>query len=187
MTDLLERLKRALPHVLEWIDDLHAKYSGQAVPADSLGFPRLSRYVPERILQSARTVTVDHIPFPPISAYGLPELESVERMEMAGITFRNLYFVHQANPAESIHLHELVHVVQWNTLGPDDFLLTWALGVVQHGYAECPLEAIAHDLQNRFEKGAELPPLVDYVTPHARAARDSTADVFRSHGLTMGG
>lgn len=32
---------------------------------------------------------------------------------------------------ESIHFHELVHVVQWSALGVDEFLLTYALGVAQ--------------------------------------------------------
>ena len=185
MTNLLVRLQRALPQVQEWIDDLHAQHSDQAIPADSLGFPRLASCFPKRFLQSARAVTVGHIPFPPVSAYGLPEFESLASMEMAGITFRNMYFVHQSYSAESIHFHELVHVVQWSTLGADEFLLTYALGVAQHGYMESPLEAIAYDLQGRFENDAVLPAIVDYVAPHALAARDSAANVFRSHGLTM--
>jgi hypothetical protein len=186
MTDLLVRLQRALPHVREWIDDLHAQHADQAIPAGSLGFPRLASCFPEGFLQNARAVTVGHIPFPPVSAYGLPEFESMANMDMVGITFRNMYFVLQPYSVESVHFHELVHVVQWNTLGADEFLLTYALGVAQHGYVQSPLEAIAYELQGRFENGAVLRAIGDFVAPHALAARDSAADVFRNHGLTMG-
>jgi hypothetical protein len=185
MTDLLVRLKRALPSVREWIDDLHAQHSDQASPAASLGLPRLASCFPEDLLRSARAVIVGHIPFPPVSAYGLPEFEGMASMEMAGITFRNMYFVHQSYSVESVHFHELVHVVQWNTLGADEFLLTYGLGVAQHGYMESPLEAIAYELQSRFENGSVLPAIVDDVARHALATRNSAAQVFRRFGLTM--
>jgi hypothetical protein len=185
MTDLLVRLKRALPSVREWIDDLHAQHSDQASPAASFGFPRLATCFPEDLLRSARAVTVGHIPFPPVSAYGLPEFEGMASIEMAGIAFRNMYFVHQSYFVESVHFHELVHVVQWNTLGADEFLLTYGLGVAQHGYTESPLEAIAYELQSRFEDGSVLPTIVDDVAHHALAARNSAQQMFRSCGLTM--
>ena len=185
MTDLLVRLKRALPSVRKWIDDLHAQHSDQASAAASLALPRLASCFPEVVLRSARAVTVGHIPFPPVSAYGLPEFEGMASMEMAGITFRNLYFVSQSYSVESVHFHELVHVVQWNTLGADEFLLTYGLGVAQHGYMESPLEAIAYELQSRFENGSVRPAIVDDVALHALATRNSAELVFRSFGLTM--
>jgi hypothetical protein len=185
MTDLLVRLKRALPRIREWIDDLHGQHSDQATPAGSLGLPRLASCFPDNLLRSARAVTVRHIPFPPVSAYGLPEFESMASMEMAGITFRNMYFVHQSYSVESVHFHELVHVVQWNTLGADEFLLTYALDVARYGYIGSPLEAMAYELQSRFENGSALPAIVDDVARHALATRNSAAQVFRSFGLTM--
>lgn len=185
MMDLLVRLQRALPRMREWIDDLHAQHSDQASPVGSLGLPRLATCFPEHLLRSARAVTVRDIPFPPLSAYGLPEFESMASMEMAGITFRNMYFIHQSYSAERFHFHELVHVVQWNVLGADEFLLTYGLNLAQHGYMESPLEAIAYELQSRFENGAVLPAIVDDIALHALTARDAAAQVFRSHGLTM--
>src|SRR5207244_4655378 len=127
MTDLLQRLQRALPKVGRWIDDLHAKHSQASVSASATGFPRLGSTFPASLLQRARAVTVDTIPFPPVSAYGLREFEHMARMPMAGITFGNMYFVHPSHSSEGIHFHELINVVQWSTLGVNELLLTSAL------------------------------------------------------------
>jgi hypothetical protein len=131
-------------------------------------------------------VSVDRIPFPPVSAYGLPEFESMANMPMAGITFRDMYFVHPSYSSEGVHFHELVHVIQWSTLGVKEFLLTYAVGIAQHGHFQSPLEAIAFDLQAQFEQEAAIPSIVDLVARHAAGIRDAAATVFRTHGLEMG-
>ena len=186
MTDLLQRLQRALPSIGTWIDDLHARHLQASVSASATGFTRLASSLPASLLQRARAVTVDSIPFPPVSAYGLPEFESMARMPMAGITFDDMYLVHPAHSSEGTHFHELIHVVQWSTLGVNEFLLTYALGITQHGYEQSPLEAIAFDLQGRFEQPAALDGVVDHVARHAVATRDVASALFRSHGLKMG-
>ena len=58
---------------------------------------------------------------------------------------------------EATHFHELCHVVQWKALGVRDFLMTYALGLLAHGYRESPLEAIAYRLQ-RSSRRASLGP-----------------------------
>jgi hypothetical protein len=171
----------------EWIADLHLQNSDHAISVGGLRFPRLASHFPENFLQGARVAAVGHVPFPPVSDYGLPEFEGMARMEMAGITFNNMYFVRRSSyTAESIHFHELVHVVQWSVLGLDEFLLTYALGVAQFGYLQSPLEAIAYGLQAQFENATAPPAMVDHIAHHAIAARHAAADVFRGHGLTMG-
>jgi hypothetical protein len=90
--DLLERLQRALPQLGRWIDDLHAQHLPTSVPASNVGFPRLAACFPTALLKVTRVATVDNVPFPPVSAYGLPEFEAMSNMPMAAITFRNMYF-----------------------------------------------------------------------------------------------
>ena len=76
---------------------------------------------------------------------------------MSGITYLDTYFLERSAAAdESLHFHELVHVVQWQVLGPKDFLLLYAAGLAERGYLECPLEAMAYEHQRRF--GASNPP-----------------------------
>ena len=56
---------------------------------------------------------------------------------------------------ESLHFHELVHVVQWSALGPEKFLACYADGLERFGYLRSPLELMAFRLQRRFEREAE--------------------------------
>jgi hypothetical protein len=64
------------------------------------------------------------------------------------------YFVlwHEAE-RESLHFHELVHVVQWQVLGPERFLALYADGLEKQGYRSSPLEAMAYDHEARFNSG----------------------------------
>ena len=70
---------------------------------------------------------------------------------MSAITFLDTYFIHpNAAADESVHFHELVHVIQWQTLGPKEFLLLYAAGLVELGHSESPLEKMAYAHQQRF-------------------------------------
>jgi hypothetical protein len=54
---------------------------------------------------------------------GLERFSDFERMDAEGITYLDTYFVLAERAAdESLHFHELVHVVQWRILGPEKFL-----------------------------------------------------------------
>jgi hypothetical protein len=185
MTELFQRLLRALPRVEQWIDDLHSQSMRQARRASETGYVRLGGYFPSTFLTEARFAIVDTIPFPPVSVYGLPEFQAMAEMPMAGITFGNLYFVHPSHATEGIHFHELVHVVQWRTLGVRPFLLTYALGILQHSYEASPLEAIAFDYQARFDRGLAMPSLVEDVARHAGQTRDLAEAVYRANGINM--
>jgi hypothetical protein len=107
-------------------------------------------------------------------------------MDMAAITFGDMYFVRPPYSTEDVHFHELVHVVQWSTLGVREFLLTYALGIAQHGYAASPLEATAFELQARFQEGARLHSLSATIVRRAIEARETAAAVFSANGLKWG-
>jgi hypothetical protein len=186
MKGLIQRLQRALPLVEQWIDELHSRQVNQSVSASETGFKRLATCFPESLLKSTRSTSIDKIPFPPVSEYGLPEFQAMAAMPMAGITFGDMYFVHPTNSSEGIHFHELVHVVQWSRLGVRPFLLTYAVGIAQYGYVQSPLEAIAYDLQSRFEQQAMLKSVPELVAQRAIEARNAAAAVFAMNGLTMG-
>jgi len=185
MRDLLTRMQRGQPAVEAWISDLHASSAPQSVAASATGFTRLGKYFPSSILEQARAVTVDLIPFPPVGALGLPEFEALAAMPMAGITFGHMYFLHREHTHEAIHFHELVHVVQWTTLGVAAFLPTYALGIARHGYESSPFELAAFDLQAKFERSDALPDMVDFIGRHAERTRQEAENVFRFVGLTM--
>ena len=186
MQDVLRRLQLALPRVREWIIALHAQHRQSAVPVARLGFTRLPGHFPARLLQTTRSVIVPSTPFPPLAHYGLPEFAPMAAMEMGAITFGDMYFVRADANSESLHVHEMVHVVQWGTLGVDQFLLTYAIGILEHGYRESLLEAIAYDSAARFDSGV-LPcsGFVEDVANHAVNTRDAAAVTFARHGLSI--
>jgi hypothetical protein len=185
MRDLLVRLRHALPQMRQWIDGLHAKHSRDAVRASELGFPGLAAHLPLELLQSASAVMTHTIPFPPVRQFGLPEFEAMAIMPMDGITFGNMYFVRPAASVEVVHFHELVHVIQWTKLGFEQFLMTYGLGIIQYGYEQSPLEAMAYELQARLQHGHPLRNVVATVERHATSTRDAAAVVFAQNGIEM--
>ena len=75
---------------------------------------------------------------------------------------------------ESLHFHELVHVVQWDVLGPRNFLLLYATGLSEHVYRECPLEAMAYEHQRRFDAGEPPYSVEEAVREQTLALKDRT-------------
>jgi hypothetical protein len=183
VSELLQRLQRALPQIEQWIDTLHARHLRESTRVCDAGFPRLAASFPMALLRATRVASVATVPFPPVSGYGLPEFQAMADMAMAGITFRDMYFVHPSYSSEGVHFHEMIHVVQWKTLGVRPFLLTYGLGILQHEYEHSPLEAIAYESQARFEQGIAMSSVTEHVGRHALQVSQDAAALFRAHGL----
>jgi hypothetical protein len=151
-----QEFRTVYPLILVWIQKTLAEHATSAVTVASLGFSRLPHYYDETTLFSAKVVSVSRVPVPPLSAMGLDRFRDFERMDIAGITYLNTYFL-QAEHAhvESLHFHELVHVIQWCLLGPEKFLACYADGLERFGYRNSPLEVMAYNLQDRFEREAQ--------------------------------
>ena len=136
----------------------------------SFKFPRLPRYFSERLLNTNSMVPADRLPVPPLSALGLWEFADFESQPLSGITFDDTYFLLRGSATdESLHFHELVHVVQWRVLGPEEFLLLYAAGLAGHGYRRCPLEAVAFDHQESFDAGDPPYAVEEEVRPETLA------------------
>ena len=85
----------------------------------SFNFPRLPRYFSEGLLNTASVVLCDRLPVPPLSALGLREFADFEGQPARGITYRDTYSLWRADATdESLHFHELVHVVRGRFLAP---------------------------------------------------------------------
>jgi hypothetical protein len=117
VVELLHRLLATLPGIESWIDDLHAHHRIESVPASELPFSRLARIFPADLLNATRVAWVRAVPFPPVSAYCLPEFQPMADMPMAGITFGDMYFVDVAHASEGIHLSLSVPVPGGLTVG----------------------------------------------------------------------
>jgi len=152
-TILIQKFLSKLPEINGWIDATLAAHADQSRPVTSFGFKRLPEYYSPQFLAQAQVIVVENLPIPPLVALGLPELAAFEQGDYAGVTFKNTYFVKAAEAdRESLHFHELVHVVQWAHLGVEQFLATYAAGLAMQGYRDSPLEVMAYDLQADFER-----------------------------------
>jgi hypothetical protein len=171
---LLARLSPFLPHVEAWIDAYLQQTSTDAHPVASRSFPRLPTYFSTKTLNESKVVKTAHIQKPPLSQLGLREFLDFERMDVSGITYKDTFFI---NPGlaedESLHFHELIHVIQWQVAGPEGFILAYAAGLAKFGYRQSPLEVMAYDLQDRFEAGEVIPDLEKLV---ASQTKDIVAD-----------
>ena len=152
--EIIEKFHSVLPEIRNWIEGIIETHKSQAISASELGFPNIQQTFPADFLDKAKVVYLESkIPFPPLSKMGLHELSGMESMNMAGVTFKDTFFVHHLQRTESLHFHELVHVAQWDRLGVDNFLLAYGVGLMQFGYRDSPFEGMAYSLQNEFERG----------------------------------
>ncbi len=156
MTPQLQLLLQKLPAIKAWVEGTVAAHRAAARPVASFGFPRLGSYYSDRLLNAAFAVAVPRVPMPPLTELGIPGFEAFEQLDAAGITYLDTYFIQASRlQKESLHFHELVHVVQWQHLGAERFLTAYGLGyLLGGGYLGNPLEVMAYNLQSRFERQA---------------------------------
>lgn len=139
------------PLIFGWIQNTLAEHAPNARPIASLGFKRLPLYFHPDILAKAKVVYVRTVPAPPLSAIGLSQFSDFENMNAGGITYLDTFFSRdEMRGDESHHFHELVHVIQWQLLGPKDFVACYADGLEKIGYRASPLETMAYTLENVF-------------------------------------
>jgi hypothetical protein len=174
-SEIIRKFYSALPAVKNWIEDLLEEHHSGSTVVSTLGFQRLPQHFPDSLLEGTKVVTVSEVPFPPLSQLGLEELSAMEHMSLAGITYKDTFFVHEHQRTESLHFHELVHVVQWERLGVDNFLLTYGVGLVQCGYERSPLEEMAYNLQRSFDQSVVPGDLVEFIRQKTDAIWQQTA------------
>ena len=177
--DLIRKFQSTLPAVREWIEKTLEENRPNAVSVTSLSFPRLSMVLPLDLLARAQVVVVTgKVPFPPLSRMGLPEFTQMENMLMTGITYKDTFFLSHLHQTESLHFHELVHVIQWERLGVDNFLLAYGVGLMQFGYRDSPLEKMAYSLQTDFDRGILTANTVEIIQQGTDAIWSGVSSLF---------
>jgi hypothetical protein len=163
MNPVVTKLQGVMPGVKAWIEHTLEIHRAAAVSVSKSTYTRLRDHYPDALLARARVVVVPQIPFPPLSQLGIPELRAMETMPLAGVTYKDTFFVSAGQQRESLYFHELVHVAQWDRLGVDNFLLAYAIGLFQHGYQQSPLEQMAYQLQAAFDQQRVPRNLVEFI------------------------
>ncbi len=174
------RLQQALPSIREWIAQFVADHRENGVQLSALAEPALLRCFPVEVLAGTTVVALPEVRFPPVGEFGLPEFAQMAEMPLAGITFDTTFFVKAGAQSQSLYFHETVHVVQWEHLGFDRFLLTYAANMIGREYVQNPLEAIAYSLQGEFEAGKLSGSPVDRIQTSASSAWSSVSEFFPS-------
>ncbi len=151
----IEFLLSKAPLVKSWITDLLVEHEGQGKPVERYNFHNLKLYFEQRILSTAQVIIVNKIPQVPLSALGLNQFTEFENGNYAGVTYYNVYFLAVGHEhSESLHFHELIHVLQWERLGVDKFIKLYGLFLLQFNYRGNPLEEMAYKYQSLFERGS---------------------------------
>ncbi len=149
---MIERIKEKLPLIIEWIDQTLEKNAHFSRTVTEYGFTRLPQFFSQQTLANTKVLEVEHVPIPPLASFGLPEFREFEEGHYAGIAYKDTYLLlHNLAKSESLHFHELVHILQWKYLGQERLLLAYIIGIFEQGYIRSPLELIAHELQNYFD------------------------------------
>jgi len=155
----------AFPKVMGWIEQTLSAHAQIARPLASMHFRRLPLYFSQAQIEAAKFVVVDRLPLPLLSSIGLSRFKEFERDDYGGVTFLDTYFLTRASADnESLHFHEMVHVVQWRVLGPERFLAMYASGLEAFGYRNNPLEKMAYDAQELFDRAERLFDAEKFVT-----------------------
>jgi hypothetical protein len=146
-----EEFAKFYPPLIAWIRNTLTASAPGAQTVASRGFWRLPFYFTQQTLASTKVVLADPLPIPPLSSMGLTRFAEFERGDFDGITYLDTFFLKptQANN-EKMHFHELVHVIQWQLLGPDRFLSLYANGLECFGSRQSPLEAMAYEAETAF-------------------------------------
>ncbi len=178
--DIIRRFHSALPAVNEWIENTLEQNRESTVRIIDIGFPRLKTVYPTDLLVKAKVVVVPgKVPYPPISSMGLPEFQQMEAMPFSGITYKDTFFVkEELAQSESLHFHELVHVVQWGQLGVNKFLLAYGVGLMHYGYKDSPLEQMAYALQEGFDRNNLPETIIDLIRVRTEAIWAGVAPLF---------
>jgi hypothetical protein len=151
-----EEFQTVYPPVIAWVRQTIAAHRCDAKRVSEFGFRRLPLYVSAEFLESVSAVIVDRVPVPPLSRIGLRRFVELEMGDHDGITYLDTYFVKRIRACdEALHFHELVHALQWRTLGPERFVSAYADGVERFGYRNSPLERMAYDAEHRFSHSLE--------------------------------
>lgn len=146
-----KRIEQYLPIIVAWIDKTLEQYAHQAKRVIDFNFPRLPKYFSKELLTHSRVVVLDTTPPVPPIAPELTELVDLFRGNLAGITYKDTYFVREEYASdESLHFHELIHVIQWECLGIEKFIITYGIELIERGYRISFLEDMAFRHQRRF-------------------------------------
>jgi len=158
--DLNEMIAYLVENSTEWIRSQRAHHLALSRSLPDMTRHALRGYFEPSTLDRARFRYVDEIENPGFykEFERMGERPPLDFSSWAGITFDEVILINESlvptPPPHSVVFHEMVHVVQYEVLGVQEFSRRYVQRFVQarNQYMNIPLETQAFDLQERFER-----------------------------------
>jgi hypothetical protein len=144
------QLRPKFPAAEHWIDTYIGQTKSIARALSEFPEYNLNKAFSRDVLENSFMVQELRPEKLPLTKMGLPEFADFEAMPINAITYKDTFFVTKGALTPSLAFHEMVHVVQWDELGPENFLLAYGIGLKTWGYFACPLEAMAYNLETLY-------------------------------------
>jgi hypothetical protein len=147
-----------------WVQSQRDAHRPGARPLDDREVDALERFFGPTIMNLASIKAVSHIGNPPfypmLVQTGIPVIDFAQG---GGITFIDTILISKEHTPPgpiplSLVFHELVHVVQYDVAGVDEFVSRYVKGWFAQGlrYASIPIEHQAYELQARYEANPSI-------------------------------
>jgi len=138
-----------------WVREQRELHRPFAQPLPGPAKTMLAPFFPAPVLDKAHWRRVPAIQNPPFLADAAALGIALDFSRMEGITFDDTFLVTdaaaQGDAVDALFFHELVHVVQYNILGVDEFITQWVEGYVNSAdYYTIPLELVAYAMQMKW-------------------------------------
>lgn len=144
-----------------WINDTLESHYDQMVSCKQFS-SYFDGYFTEKFLSNSFYVICSVLPkpdFPELRAAGFGDFIDDNH---EGITYKNCYFVKPEQEDNLfLHLHELVHVCQWEILGAEMFIKNYMDELQKYGYEDAPLEQMAKAFEYNYSIQADPIDIVD--------------------------
>ncbi len=142
----------------DWVRSQRDVHRPEARPLSDQEVEALERFFGSAILNAARIKQVPRINNPPFySMLPTSGLRLIDFTQRAGITLIDTILIATERippgpPPFPLVFHELVHVVQYDLAGVEEFIKRYVHGWVTHGqdYASIPIERQARELEARY-------------------------------------
>ena len=142
-----------------WVNAQMALHRGFARPLAVNLREAMKPYFSQATLQSARLRWVRKVEYPDFFLEGARKAGArapADLRAMDGITFGRIILLAQSprstrRSRHALVFHELVHVVQYELLGIEEFVRRFARAIYEFDYEAIPIEVQAYELQSRFE------------------------------------
>lgn len=158
-----------LPLVEREIDRIAEHYKDQARPISELGFTKLAKFFPPAVLDRMKYVVVETLPIPFANQAGHKALEALHDVinptKAAAIVLKDtIYLKEPYLKNESFFCHELIHTLQWEQLGTNEFLKSYTNDFSRFlqqeekpykAYRKVRMEEMAFGLQDFFDLKAD--------------------------------